>query len=251
MLRGPAEAHGPGSKEATMTDTLTPATQPNDGDGYYERVAALVDGAVLAPGRVPRAHRPRAGPRLALGRGRARARTAPGSCSTRAPPSLQRRALLLRNPGLPGPGFGATHSLVAAYQMLLPGRVGPGPCPLVLGVALRGQRQRRPHGGGRSGRAPVPGRSGAHAGRLLARPRAPRRRRAGRLVRRPRRPLRHVAAGRLLPGGPLRADPGRAGVQHRDRDRRRRAVAGGGGRARGTRRCAATRGTRPIRPCSG
>ena len=39
--------------------------------------------------------------------------------------SLQRRALLLRNPGLVGPGFGATHTLVAAYQMLFPGESAP------------------------------------------------------------------------------------------------------------------------------
>ena len=39
--------------------------------------------------------------------------------------ALQRRALLLRNPGLVGPGFGATNTLVAAYQMLLPGESAP------------------------------------------------------------------------------------------------------------------------------
>ena len=37
----------------------------------------------------------------------------------------QRRALLLRNPGLPGPAFGATPTLVAAYQALLPGESAP------------------------------------------------------------------------------------------------------------------------------
>jgi gentisate 1,2-dioxygenase len=38
---------------------------------------------------------------------------------------LQRRALLLRNPGLTPPAFGATPTLVAAYQMLLPGESAP------------------------------------------------------------------------------------------------------------------------------
>ena len=37
----------------------------------------------------------------------------------------QRRALLLRNPGLLPPAFGATQTLVAAYQALLPGESAP------------------------------------------------------------------------------------------------------------------------------
>lgn len=42
--------------------------------------------------------------------------------------TLQRRALLFRNPGHHGAVPGATHSLVAAYQMLLPGEEAPVHC---------------------------------------------------------------------------------------------------------------------------
>ncbi len=39
--------------------------------------------------------------------------------------ALQRRALILRNPGLTPPAFGATHTLAATYQMLFPGETAP------------------------------------------------------------------------------------------------------------------------------
>jgi len=38
---------------------------------------------------------------------------------------LQRRALILRNPGLTPPALGATHTIAAAYQMLFPGESAP------------------------------------------------------------------------------------------------------------------------------
>src|SRR5438046_1834829 len=39
--------------------------------------------------------------------------------------ALQRRALILRNPGLTPPAVGATPTLAASYQMLLPGETAP------------------------------------------------------------------------------------------------------------------------------
>src|SRR6201986_1827195 len=39
--------------------------------------------------------------------------------------SLQRRALILRNPGLTPPSAGATPTITAAYQMLFPGESAP------------------------------------------------------------------------------------------------------------------------------
>ena len=39
--------------------------------------------------------------------------------------ALQRRALILRNPGLPSPALGATPTIAAAYQMLFPGESAP------------------------------------------------------------------------------------------------------------------------------
>src|SRR5580700_9166893 len=39
--------------------------------------------------------------------------------------SLQRRALILRNPGLTAPAAGATPTIAAAYQMLFPGEKAP------------------------------------------------------------------------------------------------------------------------------
>ena len=39
--------------------------------------------------------------------------------------ALQRRALILRNPGLPPPSVGATPTLAASYQMLFPGETAP------------------------------------------------------------------------------------------------------------------------------
>ena len=42
--------------------------------------------------------------------------------------ATQRRALLLRNPGLPPGAFGATPTLAAAYQMLAPGESAPVHC---------------------------------------------------------------------------------------------------------------------------
>ena len=39
--------------------------------------------------------------------------------------SLQRRALILRNPGLTPPAVGATPTIAAAYQMLFPGESAP------------------------------------------------------------------------------------------------------------------------------
>jgi gentisate 1,2-dioxygenase len=39
--------------------------------------------------------------------------------------SLQRRALILRNPGLTPPATGATPTIAAAYQMLFPGESAP------------------------------------------------------------------------------------------------------------------------------
>ena len=39
--------------------------------------------------------------------------------------ALQRRALILRNPGLPAPALGATPTIAATYQMLFPGESAP------------------------------------------------------------------------------------------------------------------------------
>ena len=39
--------------------------------------------------------------------------------------ATQRRALILRNPGLTAPALGATPTIAAAYQMLVPGETAP------------------------------------------------------------------------------------------------------------------------------
>jgi gentisate 1,2-dioxygenase len=49
-----------------------------------------------------------------------RSRTVPNGAA-----ALQRRALILRNPGLPPPAIGATPTLAASYQMLFPGETAP------------------------------------------------------------------------------------------------------------------------------
>ncbi len=58
--------------------------------------------------------------------------------------ALQRRALILRNPGLTPPAVGATATLLAAYQMLVPGDTAPvhahSASALRFGLAGRGAR---------------------------------------------------------------------------------------------------------------
>jgi gentisate 1,2-dioxygenase len=127
MLSEPAERILRGSTPGgAMTDTLVPPNRPQHGD-YDERVAALHTvpfwklgefDEPMVPERVHVWRWSEVMPELVRS-----VELVDGGAAT-----LQRRALLLRNPGLQGPGFGATHSLVAAYQMLLPGESAPVHC---------------------------------------------------------------------------------------------------------------------------
>ena len=103
-----------------MTDTLNRA--PNQ--EYYDRVAALSTvpfwqlGEMHEPSGPERPHVwhwDEVVPELLRSQ----------HLESEATGELQRRALLLRNPGLAPPAFGATPTLVAAYQMLLPGESAP------------------------------------------------------------------------------------------------------------------------------
>ena len=102
-----------------MTSTLAPA----DVAGYYQRLAEL---STLPFWQAPEITEP-AGPE----RGHVwhwqdvypeLARSGEFLDSAAA---LQRRALILRNPGLPSPALGATPTIAAAYQMLFPGESAP------------------------------------------------------------------------------------------------------------------------------
>ena len=115
-----------------MTDTLNRA--PNQ--EYYDRVAAL---STVPFWRLAEMHEPSGPERPHVWRWD---EVVPELLRSQhlddeSTGELQRRALLLRNPGLTPPAFGATPTLVAAYQMLLPGESASGARPLVLGVALR------------------------------------------------------------------------------------------------------------------
>jgi gentisate 1,2-dioxygenase len=102
-----------------MTDTLN--RSPNQ--EYYDRVAAL---STLPFWRLAEMHEPSGPERPHVWRWDEVVpellRSQHLVDDTRG---LQRRALLLRNPGLTPPAFGATPTLVAAYQMLLPGESAP------------------------------------------------------------------------------------------------------------------------------
>jgi gentisate 1,2-dioxygenase len=121
-----------------MTQTLTPA----DVSHYYQRLAEL---STLPFWQLPDITDP-AGPE----RGHVwhwhdihpeltRSREIADDAAT-----LQRRALVLRNPGLPPPAVGATPTLAACYQMLFPGETAPvhahSMSALRFGLAGRGAR---------------------------------------------------------------------------------------------------------------
>ncbi len=115
-----------------MTETTIPASRPDrpttsEHAAYDERLAALhtvpfwtlgeLDNPVV-PERVHVWRWSEVMPELARSE-----RMVTGDAAI-----LQRRALLFRNPGHVGSVPGATHSLVAAYQMLLPGEAAPVHC---------------------------------------------------------------------------------------------------------------------------
>jgi gentisate 1,2-dioxygenase len=121
-----------------MTQTLTPA----DASHYYQRLAEL---STLPFWQLPDITDP-AGPE----RGHVwhwhdihpelmRSREIVDEAA-----ALQRRALVLRNPGLPPPAVGATPTLAASYQMLFPGETAPvhahSMSALRFGLAGRGAR---------------------------------------------------------------------------------------------------------------
>jgi gentisate 1,2-dioxygenase len=104
----------------TMTQTLAPA----DISHYYQRLAEL---STLPFWQLPEITEP-AGPERGhvwhwqdvypeLARSR--------EILDDAAAATQRRALILRNPGLTAPALGATPTIVAAYQMLVPGETAP------------------------------------------------------------------------------------------------------------------------------
>jgi gentisate 1,2-dioxygenase len=103
-----------------MTDTLNPALNQD----YDDRVAAL---STVPSWRLPEMHEPSGPERPHVWRW---ADVVPELLSSQhlvgdGAGELQRRALLLANPGLRPPAFGATPTLVAAYQALLPGELAP------------------------------------------------------------------------------------------------------------------------------
>ena len=163
---------------------------------------------------------------------------------------LQRRALLLRNPGLTPPAFGATPTLVAAYQMLLPGESAPVHAHSfsALRFGASGDAARMVVDGQR---VPMhPGDLAAHPGLVLARARAHRGQRARRVVRRARRAAARRPARRLLPGSVVALRPV-GDPRLRRAPRRRDSVSCPP--VNGpivTRRSAAIPGTRPTRPSS-
>jgi gentisate 1,2-dioxygenase len=102
-----------------MTQTLTPA----DVSHYYQRLAEL---STLPFWQLPEVAEP-AGPE----RGHVWSWHDIHPALTRSrqvldeAAALQRRALVLRNPGLAPPAVGATSTLAASYQMLFPGETAP------------------------------------------------------------------------------------------------------------------------------
>ena len=100
--------------------TIATALSANE---YRQRLAELSTVAFWdCPTCTSRAAR--ADARVALGRGGPRTAALQGHRRRHRRPGPAPRALF-RNPGLPGPGFGATPTLVAAYQALLPGESAP------------------------------------------------------------------------------------------------------------------------------
>jgi gentisate 1,2-dioxygenase len=102
-----------------MTQTLTPA----DVSDYYQRLAEL---STLPFWQLPEVTEP-AGPEHAhvwpwhdIHPELTRSREVLDEAV-----ALQRRALILRNPGLTPPAVGTTPTLVASYQMLFPGETAP------------------------------------------------------------------------------------------------------------------------------
>jgi gentisate 1,2-dioxygenase len=102
-----------------MTQTLAPA----DVSHYYQRLAEL---STLPFWQLPEVTDP-AGPERAhvwhwhdILPELARSREIVDDAA-----ALQRRALVLRNPGLTPPAVGATPTLAASYQMLFPGEIAP------------------------------------------------------------------------------------------------------------------------------
>ena len=71
---------------------------------------------------------------------------------------LQRRALILCNPGLTAPAAGATATIAAAYQMLFPGESAPVHAHSISAIRFRARGQRRPHDHRRGPRADGTGR---------------------------------------------------------------------------------------------
>jgi gentisate 1,2-dioxygenase len=59
--------------------------------------------------------------------------------------ALQRRALILRNPGLTPPAVGATATLAASYQMLFPGETAPVHAHSMSALRFGLAGSRRPH----------------------------------------------------------------------------------------------------------
>jgi gentisate 1,2-dioxygenase len=102
-----------------MTHTLTAA----DVSHYYQRLAEL---STLPFWQLPEVTEPAAPPRGHVWHWHdirpelARSREILDGAA-----ALQRRALILRNPGLTPPAVGATATLAASYQMLFPGETAP------------------------------------------------------------------------------------------------------------------------------
>ena len=195
-------------RRCTMTDTLTPAPTPATATTTARRRA--LDRAVLAASA--RSHEPSgpgASPRLALGRGRARAVPLAGAATTSDAGGAAAPGAAAAQPGPARPRRSAPPTRWSPpTRCCFPGESAPVHAHSFSALALRGLGQRRPHGGRRSSGPAVPGRPRAHPGVVLARARPPRRRRARRVVRRARRAVRDRAASRLLPDPHLRPSTG-------------------------------------------
>ena len=139
---------------------------------------------------------------------------------------LQRRALILCNPGLTAAGGRCHPDDRGGLPDALPRREGPRPRPFHLRRTVRARGQRRPHDHRRGPGADGTGRPHPHARLELARPRPSRRRRARGVDGRPRRPVRAGPAGRLHPRRPVLRRPAARPGHHGNRRRNRRAAPG-------------------------
>ena len=227
-----------------MSHTLAPA----DVSHYYQRLAEL--STVPFWQREEFTEPPaRARARLALAGRLSRARPVPPVRGRRGQPAAPRADLAQSWARCAGGRCHRDHH--GGLPDAVPRRERPGPRPFHLRRPVRARGQRRPHDHRRGPRADGTGRPHPHPRLELARPRPSRRGRARGVDGRPRRPVRPGPAGGLHPRRPVLRRPAARPGHHRNRRRDHRAAPGRRHATDSTARSAATRGTRPTRPCGG